>query len=100
MRFTRVLAMSPALWVRRERLFDAVGRADVAPGTRVWIDVGGRESPARQEEYERGYAEMRQLLIEKGCRVGGYRDADAVHHETAWAHRLPEALYFLYARAN
>jgi predicted alpha/beta superfamily hydrolase len=88
--------MSPALWVRRERLFDAVSTAEVAPDTRVWIDVGGRESPTHQAEYERGYEEMRDLLLAKGCSVGGYRDPEAVHHETAWAHRLPEALRFLF----
>jgi predicted alpha/beta superfamily hydrolase len=96
-RFTRVLAMSPALWVRRERLFEAVERAEVAPGTRVWIDVGGRESEHRQEGYDWSYAQMRDLLVGKGCEVGGYRDPDAVHHETAWAKRLPDALTFLFA---
>jgi predicted alpha/beta superfamily hydrolase len=96
--FTRVIAMSPALWVNRDRLFDAVAAVD-GRGARVWIDVGGRESedPERQEHYRRGYAEMRALLVERGCEVGGYLDPDAVHYETAWAKRLPEALRFLYA---
>ncbi|MES1247665.1 MAG: alpha/beta hydrolase-fold protein [Actinomycetota bacterium] len=96
-RFTRVLAMSPALWVRRDRVFEAVAAAQVAPGTRVWIDVGGNESERNQEGYEAGYAEMRALLETKGCDVGGYRDPDGIHHESAWARRLPEALAFLYA---
>jgi predicted alpha/beta superfamily hydrolase len=39
---------------------------------------------------------MRALLVEKGCEVGGYRDPEAIHHESAWAQRLPEALRFLY----
>jgi predicted alpha/beta superfamily hydrolase len=94
--FTRVLAMSPALWVRRERLFDAVAAATPAPGTRVWIDVGGRESERWQDRYEAGYREMRELLVALGCVVGGYVDPDAVHHETAWAARLPAALQFLF----
>lgn len=96
-RFTRVLVMSPALWVRRERVFDAVEAAIPTPGTRVWIDVGGRESDTHQAEYEAGYAEMRALLEAKGCLVGGFRDPEAIHHETAWRQRLPEALRFLYA---
>jgi predicted alpha/beta superfamily hydrolase len=97
-RFTRVLAMSPALWVNRDRLFDTVGRAD-GRGTRVWIDVGGRESqdPVYQERYAESYREMRALLEERGCDVGGYFDPDAIHHESAWAGRLPEALRYLYA---
>ncbi len=98
--FTRVLAMSPALWVRRERVFAAVEAAGPAPGTRVWIDVGGRESPSHQAEYDAGYAEMRALLEAKGCVVGGFRDPEAVHHEKAWAKRLPEALHFLYPPAR
>ena len=95
-RFTRVLAMSPALWVRRERLFDAVAAASPARGTRVWIDVGGRESEAHQADYDLGYEEMRDVLAAKGCDVGGYRDPEAIHHETAWAARLPDALRFLF----
>ena len=95
--FTRVLAMSPALWVRRERVFDAVGRATPATGTRVWIDVGAHESQRSQAAYERGYHEMRTLLEERGCEVGGYVAGDGVHHETAWAKRLPDALRFLFA---
>ena len=95
--FTRVLAMSPALWVNRDRLFDAVAAVD-GRGARVWIDVGGRESadPVLQERYRAGYADMRALLVERGCDVGGYLDPDAIHHESAWARRLPEALRFLY----
>jgi predicted alpha/beta superfamily hydrolase len=95
--FTRVLAMSPALWVNRARLFDAVAAVD-GRGARVWIDVGGREADdrERQQHYEDGYADMRALLVERGCEVGGFRDPDAVHSETAWAQRLPEALRFLY----
>jgi predicted alpha/beta superfamily hydrolase len=94
--FTRVLAMSPALWVRRDRLFEAVRASTPAPGTRVWVDVGGRESDDHQAEYDRGYEEIRDLLREKGCDVGGFRDPDGVHHETAWADRLPDALRFLF----
>jgi predicted alpha/beta superfamily hydrolase len=94
--FTRVLAMSPALWVRRNRLFDAVRAAVPTAGTRVWIDVGGRESEDHQADYDRGYEEMRDLLRELGCDVGGFREAAGVHHETAWAGRLPDALRFLF----
>lgn len=95
--FTRVLAMSPALWVRHDRLFEAVRSATPAAGTRVWIDVGGRESDDRQADYDRGYEEIRDLMRDLGCEVGGSRDPDGVHHETAWAERLPDALRFLFA---
>jgi S-formylglutathione hydrolase FrmB len=95
--FSRVLAMSPALWVNRDRVFAAVSAAD-GRGTRVWIDVGGRESstPEVQERYRASYDDMRALLLARGCDVGGYLDPDAIHHESAWAERLPEALRFLY----
>jgi predicted alpha/beta superfamily hydrolase len=94
--FTRVLAMSPALWVRHKRLFDAVRATTPAEGTRVWVDVGGRESDDRQADYDRGYEEIRDLLRERGCDVGGFRDPAGAHHETAWAERLPDALRFLF----
>jgi predicted alpha/beta superfamily hydrolase len=95
--FTRVLAMSPALWVNRDRLFDAVERVQPAPGTRVWIDVGGRETERFQAGYDQSYADMRELLERKGITVGGYRDDEGIHHESAWASRLPEAMQFLFA---
>jgi predicted alpha/beta superfamily hydrolase len=98
-RFTRVLAMSPALWVRRERVFDAIAAVTPAPGTRVWIDVGGRESERWQDRYDASYRDLRALLETKGVDVGGYRDPDGIHHETAWAARLPAALQFLFDEA-
>jgi predicted alpha/beta superfamily hydrolase len=98
-RFTRVLAMSPALWVRRERVFDAIAAVTPAPGTRVWIDVGGRESERWQDRYDASYRDLRALLETKGVDVGGYRDPDGIHHETAWAARLPAALKFLFDEA-
>ena len=62
----------------------------------MWIDVGGRESDRWQHRYAAGYGEMRRLLEEKGCEVGGFVEPEAVHHETAWAKRLPAALRFLF----
>jgi enterochelin esterase-like enzyme len=91
--FTRVLAMSTALWVRGDRLLEALERVQPADGTRIWLDVGGRESPRAQDAYR----ELRALLESKGVETDGYVDPDGDHTEAAWAKRLPDALRFLFA---
>jgi predicted alpha/beta superfamily hydrolase len=90
--FTRVLAMSPALWVREERLLDALRGVEPAPGTRVWVDIGGREAQRSQERYH----ELRALLASTGASVDGRLEPEADHSESAWAARLPDALRFLF----
>ena len=91
--------LSPAFWVNGGRLFDVVANDD-PPAARIYMDVGTNESD--DDETRRAYAgdfeRMRALLEQRGFGDGTLLtvlDDGGVHHETAWARRLPAALRFL-----
>ena len=90
---------SPAFWWNDDRLFDLV-EAVPPPPARIYMDVGAQEG---EDEWTRaayidGFERMEALL-----RSQGYDDDDlltvfdrgGIHHESAWARRLPDALRFL-----
>jgi predicted alpha/beta superfamily hydrolase len=90
---------SPAFSFDEGRLFDLVTR-EPPPAARIYMDVGGNEDREREirERYVTDYERMCELLKEKGFEDNDLRtvlDADGIHHESAWARRLPDALRFL-----
>ena len=95
--FGFVGAMSPSLWLGRGALFSYVERTPFVPG-RIYLDAGTREGT------ERFTADVRQMhitLVEKGYRARQdllyVEEVGAIHHESAWRRRLPQALRFLLA---
>ena len=87
--FGRGLVMSPSLWVAHGAAYD-LARGRLAPGGRLYIDNGTRESSAQP---------LAALAVEKGYRAGQdllyVRGKGERHTESAWARRLPGALRFL-----
>lgn len=89
---------SPAFWVLGEDGVTALAGADVPPG-RVYVDIGGRESedvdglPSRYEREAREAARL--LAATPGVDLRFVVDPHGIHHESAWAARLPAALRFL-----
>lgn len=91
--------MSPAFWTAPVESFTRV-QTSPAPTGRIWLDIGGRESPEfpdRTRAYWQDAHAMRDLLLDKGMgeRLRFVADPEAPHHESAWRERLPEALRFL-----
>ncbi|MFC5600016.1 alpha/beta hydrolase [Deinococcus cellulosilyticus] len=86
--------MSPALWVGEYRALDETNqsRADV----RYFVDMGDREGPTVESA-----ANLVQLakqlalqLSQQGSEVELLIGRDHLHHESAWAERLPAFLQF------
>lgn len=91
--------MSPAFWTAPVHTFTHV-QTSPTPTGRIWLDIGGREGPEDAEQtraYWQDAHAMRDLLLEKGMgeRLRFVADPGGIHHESAWAARLPEALRFL-----
>jgi predicted alpha/beta superfamily hydrolase len=96
--FGKAGAFSPAWWRDRRKTWAFLRDAPFAPG-RVYIDTGTAETAVDPEGYVRDARRLRDLIEAKGY----VRDRDllyveeegGIHHETAWARRLPAALRFL-----
>jgi predicted alpha/beta superfamily hydrolase len=92
--------LSPAFWWTHGRIFDYVERQSHVPG-RVYMDVGGEESPDDPElsaTYLDEARRMADLLRGMGYDESQLRfvvEDGAIHHETAWARRFPDAARFL-----
>lgn len=99
---------SPAFRWGKGDIFPFVKQAAFSPG-RIYMDVGTaeevglaktrRSEPALALRYLRYVRRMDELLCRKGYLPGAtlryVEEEEAVHHESAWARRLPGALRFL-----
>ena len=93
-------AMSPAFWYPGGDVLPLVREAPFVDA-RIYLDAGTDEEPDEPDEsaaYVRVYREALDLLRAKGYgddRLMGVLEEGAIHHESAWASRLPAALLFL-----
>jgi predicted alpha/beta superfamily hydrolase len=100
--------MSPALWFANRAIFPHVEKAPFVPG-KIYLDAGTHEFSdsladrlllrVRSRLYAANVRQMRDLLAHKGYHPGQdllyVEEKGAIHHESAWARRLPTALRFL-----
>jgi predicted alpha/beta superfamily hydrolase len=94
--FSRLAVMSPSVWWRNRTILKTVAAIDEKPETRIWLDMGTREST-------RSVADARLLrdrLIKKGWQLEvdlAYCEAEGAEHtESAWADRAGPMLRFLF----
>ncbi len=103
--------MSPSFWFAQEAIFPYVLRQSFVPG-RLYIDAGTAEDMNLRRRLLRrplvgncatNVRRMHSLLLEKGYRDGDdvlvVEEPGGIHHESAWARRLPDALRFLLSKA-
>lgn len=112
--FGLCLSMSPSVWFGSQGLLEAVAHCGDGTG-KIYLDIGTEEGTrirnlssdatdkdaAAQNPYVRGVRYLRDSLHNKGYSDSNLRyveDEGAQHNESAWAHRLPDALRFLLAR--
>jgi len=97
--FAFVGAMSPAVsgpWHGIQEFIETAGHVD----GRIYVDVGGAEfadDPDQSAQFEEGVKQLVETLEAIGYadELRYVYDADAVHHESEWARRFPEAIRFL-----
>ena len=99
---------SPALRWGQNGIFPFMRQVPYARG-KIYVDVGTAEGiglveggPSQQSlasQYLAQVRKMNQLLLGKGYRIGDnllyVEEEGGIHHESAWARRLPYALRFL-----
>jgi len=97
--FGGVIAMSPALWWNGESLTKAVEKdADGLAGTRVWLDIGTKESAgAGPEKYVAAAKAMDKALQAAKIPAKLTVTEGGEHNEGAWAERFPDAIRYITA---
>jgi hypothetical protein len=106
--FGLVGAMSPAVPGGQGPILARLRRLQLTP-ERVYLDVGGRqgshiEDPRLRRQWTPGFPRnarrIRAALLAAGLReptdLRLVEEPDGIHHESAWARRLPDALRFLF----
>ncbi len=102
--FGRVLAESPSLVLGKRDLEQELFSSVTAWPSRVYIGIGGKESAdAAMNASLVAAAKSLFARLETAGVAPSHRnifiDQEAVHSETAWAKRLPQALSFLFPTA-
>lgn len=101
--FGRLAILSPSLWWDRKIMLQRL-RANIhRRRSWIWLDIGTREGRFFQQTVSNTRA-LRDELVKRGWKEGQnlryFEDRDATHSESAWAHRFPEVLKFLYPPAG
>jgi predicted alpha/beta superfamily hydrolase len=94
--FGGALCMSPSLWFGRAAMVELAARVELPRTSKVYLDVGGRES---RHGMISTATQMARLLTARGYdtdRLMFKIEASGRHHERAWRRRLPGALRFLF----
>lgn len=94
--FRGAIAMSPSMWVAPRTFLHELRHAHYATGTRAYVDVGYRESPAMI----RCARAVPQVLAAKlpAAQLLWRPDRRGRHREKDWRRRLPKALRFAFHR--
>jgi enterochelin esterase-like enzyme len=96
--FEGAIAMSPSAWVVPVELHQTLRHARLHAGTRIYLDVGERESERMVRE-ARHVAHWLERHLPASHRM--WRpDKRGKHREADWRRRLPKALRFMFRRAT
>lgn len=94
--FGIVGAMSPSVPPGQEPLLERLRLVEPRPD-RIYLDVGGKEGDRR---FRDNVVRVRDAFVAAGLREDAnlrhVHEDGAIHHESAWARRLQEALRFLF----
>lgn len=98
--------MSPSLWITGGKITEFIEQQPVTAG-RLYLDIGTQEISWRRgavnagQAYANAVRRLYDLLLSKGYtaddQVKYVEDPEGIHHEAAWARRLPEMLRYLLA---
>ena len=86
--FSRAAALSPSVWLVRDRMLPFLRGASYAPGTVAYLDYGSREMGNHQGML-RCFMETGNALMEKGVFVYSRIVPNGDHCEECWEEQIP-----------
>ena len=93
--FSRAAVISPSLWVSPSGLKDLIRTSPIAPGTRVYMDMGTEEIDRRRLALS-GMFEVAKALSRAGADVAADVIPGAKHCEADWEKRIPVFMRYLF----
>ena len=93
--FSRAAALSPSLWVSPSKLKALIRTAPIAPGTRIYLDMGTEEIDKKRLALS-GMFETAKELSKAGADVAADVIPGAKHCEADWEKRIPVFMRYLF----
>jgi predicted alpha/beta superfamily hydrolase len=96
--FSRVAAISPAVWWANNQIIRETAKLPERLPLRIWLDIGRKEGVQIKHQVRA----LKEMLLAQGWTQGAdfaYAEIpNARHEESAWAARFGEVLKFLYPK--
>jgi predicted alpha/beta superfamily hydrolase len=96
--FSRVAAISPAVWWANNHIIRETAKLPERIPLRIWLDIGKKEGVQIKHQVRA----LKEMLLAQGWQLGAdfaYAEIpEARHTEQAWAARFGEVLKFLYPK--
>ncbi len=102
--FSKIMAMSTAVWFDEENLIDYINNTDISTDMKIYLDVGTQESSDYLNSdfpgiYLNGTQTLYNTFIDKKVSASKVRlviAENANHTESAWRSRFPAAISWLF----
>ncbi|MBR1584528.1 MAG: alpha/beta hydrolase [Clostridia bacterium] len=93
--FSRAAALSPSVWLVRDKMAPLIRKAEFAPGTVVYMDYGSREM-GNHTGMLRCFQNTADALMEKGVYLTSRIVPNGDHCEACWEEQIPFFLHILF----
>ena len=92
--FSRAAALSPSVWLVKNRMARLIRQAELAPDTVIYMDYGQREMGNHQGML-RCFMNTADALLEKGALVTSRIVPNGDHCEACWEEQIPFFMHIL-----
>lgn len=96
--FSRVAAISPAVWWAGNQIIRETAKLPERIPLRIWLDIGKKEGVQIKHQVRA----LKEMLLAQGWQIGAdlsyVEIPNARHEESAWAARFGDVLRFLYPK--
>ena len=94
--FSKIAVLSPSLWWNHKSIFSIVNEAAPTPPLKIYLDMGTNEGPRHLRDADQLFKLLKTRGWKDGVDLSYTRAEGGTHSETAWAHRFPDVLRFLF----
>ena len=86
--FSRAAALSPSVWLARQKLEQMISKTEVLPDTVIYMDYGSEEF-GNHTNMRKQYVKVTSLLMKKQIMVESRIVPGGQHCEASWEKQIP-----------